>query len=88
MESVGGTLMGLVSDGPSEGSVYRPSRMDLVEFIRQCDPSKVSTYNWKIPTDTPVARPEYKTDLFTHFLSVQIFLNGEFSVSIKKCIFS
>ncbi|XP_038073872.1 uncharacterized protein LOC119741972 [Patiria miniata] len=42
LESVGGTLMGLVSSNPSQGSIYRPSRMDLVEFIRQCDPCKES----------------------------------------------
>ena len=34
--------MGLASGKPSQGSVYRPSRLDLVEFIRQCDPHKVS----------------------------------------------
>ncbi|XP_033634434.1 uncharacterized protein LOC117295789 isoform X1 [Asterias rubens] len=42
LESIGGTLMGLASGKPSQGSVYRPSRLDLVEFIRQCDPHKES----------------------------------------------
>ena len=44
LDSVGGTLMGQGSSNPSQGSVYRPSHMDLVEFIRQCDPHKVSVW--------------------------------------------
>ena len=51
--------MGLASGKPSQGSVYRPSRLDLVEFIRQCDPHKVSSQDdaWVTLVDLSLSCP-------------------------------